>query len=315
MASIRISKSKISISFAYDKDMVDDVKAIVPGARWNAGEREWVAPVSAIEGVLQFANRYKDMDWGIDKSAVESARAEVKAALEASKAAAADIEIPGLGGVLRPFQKAGVSYIRSHPASFLADEMGLGKTVQALAAVHDKSAYPALVVCPASLKLNWKREAEKWLPGKTVTVLDGKKAGESLTGNDVVVINYDIVKNRLTELKAIQWKSMILDESHYIKGEKTLRTKAVLELAKTCYSSLKLKLALTGTPILNEPKELVPQLDFLDKLNSLGGKWRYLTRYCGMEKGRFGMEYTPTNTEELHHQLKASCFVSGSLDD
>ncbi|RPH75144.1 MAG: DEAD/DEAH box helicase, partial [Candidatus Rokuibacteriota bacterium] len=65
-----------------------------------------------------------------------------------------------LGGELRPFQRAGVAYALEARRAFLADEQGLGKTVQALAALEADDAYPAVVVCPASLKLNWRREIE-----------------------------------------------------------------------------------------------------------------------------------------------------------
>jgi hypothetical protein len=72
---------------------------------------------------------------------------------------------PGLGGELKPFQRAGVSYLLAQRRAFLADEQGLGKTIEALATLEADGAYPAIVVCPASLKLNWLRELERWLPG------------------------------------------------------------------------------------------------------------------------------------------------------
>ena len=74
------------------------------------------------------------------------------------------LEVPGLGGELKPFQRAGVSYLLAQRRAFLADEQGLGKTIEALATLEADGAYPAIVVCPASLKLNWMREIERWLP-------------------------------------------------------------------------------------------------------------------------------------------------------
>ena len=71
----------------------------------------------------------------------------------------------GLGGELKPFQRAGVEYLLKQRRAFLADEQGLGKTIEALATIEADDAYPAIVVCPASLKLNWMREIERWLPG------------------------------------------------------------------------------------------------------------------------------------------------------
>ena len=80
-----------------------------------------------------------------------------------------------LGGELRPFQRAGVDYVVRARRAFLADEQGLGKTVQALAALEADAAYPALVLCPASLKLNWQREAERWLPHRSSAVVSGTR--------------------------------------------------------------------------------------------------------------------------------------------
>ncbi|MCW3039994.1 MAG: ATP-dependent helicase, partial [Solirubrobacterales bacterium] len=79
-----------------------------------------------------------------------------------------------LGGELQPFQHAGVRYLLKRRRSFLADEQGLGKTVQALATLEVDGAYPAVVVCPAGMKLTWQREAAKWLPHRTVAVLHGR---------------------------------------------------------------------------------------------------------------------------------------------
>ena len=87
------------------------------------------------------------------------------AGLVALSAAAEDaLEVPGLGGELKPFQRAGVRYLLERRRAFLADEQGLGKTIEALATIEAAGAYPAVVVCPASLKLNWLRELERWLP-------------------------------------------------------------------------------------------------------------------------------------------------------
>src|SRR5260370_26480979 len=65
---------------------------------------------------------------------------------------------PGLHGTLMPFQTAGVVYALRQRRTFIADEQGLGKTIEALAAIESAEAYPAIIVCPASLKLNWLRE-------------------------------------------------------------------------------------------------------------------------------------------------------------
>ncbi len=87
----------------------------------------------------------------------------------------------GLGGELKPFQRAGVAYLLAQRRAFLADEQGLGKTIEALATLEADEAYPAIVVCPASLKLNWMREIERWLPGRTVAAAGRRGVGSPAT--------------------------------------------------------------------------------------------------------------------------------------
>ncbi len=103
-----------------------------------------------------------------------------------------------LGGELEPFQWAGVRYVLDARRAFLADEQGLGKTVEALAALEADDAYPAIVVCPASLKLNWQREAARWLPHRDVAVVEGRSAVPP-TG-DITIVNYEIVAAHRDEL-------------------------------------------------------------------------------------------------------------------
>ena len=90
-----------------------------------------------------------------------------------SSATDAQLDVCGLGGELKPFQRAGVRYLLAQRRTLLADEQGLGKTIEALATIEADSAYPAVVVCPASLKLNWLRELERWLPDRSVQTLVG----------------------------------------------------------------------------------------------------------------------------------------------
>src|SRR5690606_20731184 len=90
--------------------------------------------------------------------------------IPASHATAAHLDHPGLGRTLRPFQAPGVRYRLAVKRGFIADEMGLGKAIQALATNEGAGAYPAVIVCPASLKLNWLREARTWLPRRNIIV-------------------------------------------------------------------------------------------------------------------------------------------------
>ena len=104
-----------------------------------------------------------------------------------SAATDATLELPSLGGELKPFQRAGVSYLLAQRRAFLADEQGLGKTIEALATLEADGAYPAIVVCPASLKLNWMRELERWLPHRSARMLGGGTARRPGVSADITV--------------------------------------------------------------------------------------------------------------------------------
>lgn len=216
--------------------------------------------------------------------------------LAMSKAHDAELEIEGLGGELMPFQRAGVAYALERRRVFLADEQGLGKTIQALATVQADLAYPAVVVCPASLKLNWLREIATWLPGREALALSGR-TGQRLDGADIVVLNYEIAAAHLEALGEISPRALILDESHYVKNPAAVRTKAVLELVESLGPDA-LRLALTGTPVVNRPAELAPQLRALDRLGEYGTMSSFRRGYA-----------TPGSRRKLHSRLRSSCFL------
>ncbi|MGI8594292.1 MAG: SNF2-related protein [Solirubrobacteraceae bacterium] len=229
----------------------------------------------------------------------ERARADEVVALSA--AADAELDVPGLGGTLHPFQRAGVRYALEQRRTFIADEQGLGKTIQALAAIHADGAYPAAVVCPASMKLVWEREARSWLPGRDVAVVHGR-SGEGWTragagGADVVVLNYEIAEAHLERLTGRELRAVVFDESQYCKDPRRKRTKAAIELSRGADPEA-LRLALTGTPILNRPSELPSQLRLLDRLGDFGSGARVSRRFRGQE-----------GLERLHWHLRAHCYV------
>jgi SWI/SNF-related matrix-associated actin-dependent regulator of chromatin subfamily A-like protein 1 len=214
-----------------------------------------------------------------------------------SEATDAHLDAPRLGGELKPFQRAGVSYLLSQRRAFLADEQGLGKTIEALATLEADDAYPAVVVCPASLKLNWLSELERWLPHRTAQVLVGTGAEEPLAPSDITIVNYDIVAARLDPLCALQPLALVLDESHYCKNAGAKRTQAVQRLSAAVPHD-GLVLALTGTPVMNRPAELIAQMRILGRLGDFGTGTQFGARFRGADAHL-----------RLHWHLRARCFV------
>ncbi len=214
-----------------------------------------------------------------------------------SAATDAELEVPGLGGELKPFQRAGVNYLLAQRRAFLADEQGLGKTIEALAALEADNAYPAIVVCPASLKLNWMREIERWLPGRSAQTLTGKGGDTPIPAADITVVNYDILAARGPALSAIAPRALVLDESHYCKNAAAKRTQAVARLAAAVPNE-GLVLALTGTPVMNRPPELIAQLRIIGRLADFGSGAKFGQRFRG-----------PDAHVRLHWHLRSRCFV------
>lgn len=239
-----------------------------------------------------------------------------------------------LGGTLEPFQHAGVRYLLKRRRSFLADEQGLGKTVQALAALEVDGAFPAVIVCPAGMKLTWQREAAKWLPHRSVAVLHGRTAEQwiprvereaalaaaAAAGEparkpnpwakpldvsgfaepheaEIIVCNYEIVEAHLDALGERAPRAVVYDESHYCKQPTTKRTKAAMKLSKLVPAD-GLRFALTGTPVLNQPKELTAQLRLIDRLKDFGSGAELARRFQG-----------PDAHDRLHWHLRASGFA------
>jgi SNF2 family DNA or RNA helicase len=298
MNKIDVQDGKFVLTFDYDPRLVEAVKAI-PGRRFQnvQGRRSWVVPASSVDYLAKVA---KDCGFTASQAAKDLAKA-TRAMVVSSSAAKSDTEVAGLGGTLRPFQSAGVEYALKAQRTFIADEMGLGKTVEALAAVQAAQAFPVLVICPATLKLNWQREARKWLPGRTTELM-----GASVPKADVVIVNYDILRKVKAQLIGFGFQTVILDESHYVKNYKAQRS----VVAKAIADQAKLRLALTGTPLLNRPYELVSQLQVLDRLTDMGGFWPFVTRYCNAKKTRFGWDFSGAqNLGELNERLRSCCYI------
>lgn len=319
---------RIALAFGYDPEMVAESRAIV-GRRWDAAKKLNTFPLTpgSAMGIEAFLAHYEPVSYTAEALAalegLAAAGREQAAAQEGltdlSRAKDSEVEIDGLGGTLRPFQRAGVEYVtRAGGRSFIADDMGTGKTVQALAAVQAKQAFPAVVVCPASVKLSWRDHVngsvpgapDGWLPGRTVKVLKGRKPnGERAEGADVYVINWDILSGWVDELKAIAPRALILDESHYAKSGKAARTKAAKALAKAIPAD-GLVLNLTGTAVLNRPIELAAQLEIIGRLDDMGGFWNFAKRYCGAYRDKYGWRLDgASHLDELNAKLRATCFI------
>ena len=179
---------------------------------------------------------------------------------------------PNLRATLRPYQEVGLNWMRLVTGmglgACLADDMGLGKTVQVLALLLEKQG-PSLLVVPASLLGNWKKEGERFAPSLRMLLahpsecdkqtLDrlGKDPMAALADVDLVVTTYSML-GRQSWLHQVTWQTLILDEAQAIKNPSTSQTKAVKKLSSQS------RVAMTGTPVENRLGDLWSLFDFLN---------------------------------------------------
>jgi len=185
---------------------------------------------------------------------------------------------------LFPFQNVGVEFIDDNDFVLLADEMGLGKTIQAIEIFNQMKQFPVIIVCPAVLKLNWEKEIKKFINFDVVIeVLKGRTKIE-LPKADIYIINYDIIEFWVDVLLKTNPKIFVADESHYIKNKSTRRFKAIKKLINSKKSnSFVKKIFISGTPVLNKPKELISLLQLYDN-KLFRPEWYYMMRFCAGKK-------------------------------
>ena len=219
---------------------------------------------------------------------------------------------PGLdrieAGSLYPHQADGVAYLLSKKRVILADDMGLGKTRQAIVAMEAGAPDgKVLVVCPASLKLNWKREIQMVDASAEVEVLGVDK--EANRDPRWVIVNYDILRKHAERLHAVEWSGVILDEAHFIKNA-SQRTNHCLKLlgvqadAHAPVIGPEYVFLLTGTPMTNRPKDLFNLLRCVGH-PSARSFLSFAKRYCDAYRNDYGWVTTgASNLEELNLLMK-----------
>ncbi len=181
-------------------------------------------------------------------------------------------EPENFNGQLRPYQRRGLSWLKFLQqyglGACLADDMGLGKTVQILASLlKDKKAgsnKPVLIVCPTSVTGNWQKEASKFTPELSTVVHHGatRKKGwhftEEAKDQDLVITSYSLLHRDFRHFDKVDWKGIILDEAQNIKNPDTKQAKTARSL------SAEYKVALTGTPVENNVRDLWSIMEFLN---------------------------------------------------
>ena len=301
------------IQFPYNEGAVEAIKEL-PNRRWVPDEKAWdvpddLAPVAA----AKLEPFFPDI---ADALRMHGASVSTEARRNMSNAKSRE-DVHDLNSQrviekvqdqldlpleLFPYQEVGVSFIElAKGRALLGDEMGLGKTAQSLAwlTLHPEKK-PVIVVCPASMKVTWEREIQKWIPGEDVQVIkDGKD--KFIENKNIYIINYDLMKKRRDELLNLKAEVVILDECTYIKEGKSQRTKATVAVAKESPHII----ALSGTPILNKPIEFYNVLHLLNP-KSFKSQGKFGQQFCAAFHDGYGWKFSGvTNSDTLNFMLKS----------
>lgn len=218
---------------------------------------------------------------------------------------------------LFPYQKEGVIKIEHFNGRvLLADDQGLGKTIQALDALKRNPDWlPVLIVCPVSVKYQWRSEALKHFKLQS-SICEGRKPPKHYqqkfhTQSPLMIINYEILTYWVKYLKKLNFKTIIYDESQNLRNPKTLKTKA----AKSISVNANQIMCLSGTPLVNKTSELWPTLNILWP-KSYNSFWSYAQRFCN-PRFIFGhWDYTgASNLPELNKQLLQKGMIRRKKED
>ena len=324
------------LSFDYNPRLIEVIKRIPSRPRWDSGDRVWIVGKES-----PFYPPGFDARWYVEAFAGWAVKNRYCLSVKRREEACDVIyEIPPMKPLdgehymlLNPYeyQLEGVRYALDHQRCIFGDQPGLGKTLQAICAVvkaHKEAAkygdtFPALVICPAALKVNWQREFKKFAGIDAVILDDSNKAdwhrfyelkrpdGEPIC--PVIITNYESLKKffvkKVTATKRISlrsirfderinlFKCVIIDESHKCKCSKTQQAKYVEGICK----GKKWIFELTGTPVVNNNTDLVQQLKILDRLEDFGGYKHFMAKFCDGPK-------QSSNLRELNYRLWMCCF-------
>lgn len=315
---IHRTSDKFILDFKFSPFLLKRVKEDLPVRYFNYATKQWWVPLHQEKALTDFAKK-RGFTF-VDAEPQEQIPEVIDYTMPELT-----MNIP-LKMNLFPYQRTGVQYAIDKKRLIIGDKMGLGKTAQAIATITGAHAFPCLVVCPATLKTNWEREWQMWTTHRARVINESifrhmdrwVEAGTI----DVFIINFESLKKYFVEsikkndagrfrISDIQFnrkinlfKSVVIDESHKCKDFKTQQTKFTTGICK----GKEYVLALTGTAVINKPKDLMAQLHIIDRLKDLGGYKPFKDRYCAGEK-------EASNLKELNWRLLNTCFFSRNKED
>ena len=310
--NIELKGDNFELSFNYKTSIIERVRQI-PGRRFDGARKVWIVPTRSrvdLERMIYQIQQFENINWVSGTTKKEEDIAYDVPELP-------DLTIPhSLKIQPYPYQLKGIARGLELKRFMNCDEPGLGKTLQSIATINLANAFPCLVICPSSLKINWQREWEKFTDKKAMVLTDKVRDTWTFfyqTGmHQVFIVNYESLKKYFVQRikKAEGWtlrdvefrnsinlfKSVIIDESHRCKSASTQQAK----FCKGICTGKEWVIELTGTPVVNRPKDLIPQLAILNRMDDFGGYKPFVNRYCSGQR-------EASNLKELNFNLWKYC--------
>lgn len=203
---------------------------------------------------------------------------------------------------LLPHQQEGVEFILNNSSAFVCDDMGMGKTRTVIEAMVQRGQFPILIICPSALKLNWRNEIARWV---------GIDLEIDNLEQDIIITNYERMNKYKFEIQALPIKQLVLDESHSFKEENSKRTQLALAWSK----KIPYKILISGTPMLNRPRELITQMEILNNIHKVGGREKFLEKYCNPRSSQYGIDYSGCSDLQELHQTMNGIWLRRTKDD
>jgi len=318
--NIILKSNAFELQFRYRPAIVEKIKEI-EGRRYDPIKKIWTVPANqrvALEKLAYQIQQFEKVVWGNQQVQQEE---DIAYSIPDMPQLTVDHQLK-----VNPYdyQKEGIAQGLQFKRFLNTDKPGLGKTIQSIATINLAQSFPCLVICPSSLKINWEREWHKFTDKKAMVLTDNVRDTWPFfwqTGMyQVFIVNYESLKKYFVQRikKSERWtlrdvefkqtinlfKSVIIDESHRCKSSST-------QQAKFCKGISKDKewvLELTGTPVVNKPKDLVPQLSILNRMEDLGGYKYFVERYCSGPN-------EASNLKELNYKLRTTCMFGREKED
>lgn len=306
------SKHNCIFIFQYNVETVDKCRALKEKVGWqkfcyNQELKGWTFLFEVWDKVMDvFENSELEIDENLfsEYRKWNEEQLRRKNAIEKAKTFELEVDLP-----LFPYQKIGANFIVNGYKVMVNDSAGSGKSLESIAAFHYLNLKNILIICLNSLKVNWQAEIYKWLKAPSHIVNGEFQQGINILNYDKLLKFSEEVKLKNGKMKLVAndyiknfgWDMIIVDESQGYRNPKAKKTKIGVDLCKSCERVA----LLTGTPIMNRPAELIPQLDAIGRLDEFGGAWKFLLKYCFNGESKFGKDFSGAkNLSDLKEKLK-----------